>query len=225
MFKPSARWVTSTVAIAACAIPMAGLAYGAAGESPRTDSAPSFRHDVAGQLAGLTAGAPDISGNEINALREMIRPVPENSPVDVGPALSQMEPLESGRELYAGENGRMVGVASKRGDVCYVVSRDAAFAVAGCVQTLGKSGVHVSIESRANRTFWLNGLAADGVTSVTVNTRDGGTEKVDLGRNAFVWKAKSFTEGALPTSLTVVRGGETYEQDVPVDPGVLKPVG
>lgn len=174
-----------------------------------------FSHDAAEDIRADVPRAAGLEPFEIEVLTRLFNGAPVRPDSDMGPILEEMRPFNEGRVLYDGQAGRLAALASDRGDVCYVLSRNGAALMSTCVGDLPESGVDLTV-FRAGERYVLPAIIATDVTSVTFRTGSGRRIDVPLGENGFVWDVQASDTEGYPVEIVVARAGTTFTSPVSI---------
>lgn len=174
-----------------------------------------FAHDAANSTTNKSKTPTHLAVFEVAALRQMFDGAPVDVSSDHGPVAAEMKPLGEGRILFDGAAGRLAALDSKRGDVCYVLSRNGAPAMSTCVGDLPATGVAFSVFLDGPR-FLIPALVADDVTGVDFVLADGTLRSVPIGANGFVWEVAGDLPGEYPVDMVVTRGGKRLHAPVSI---------
>jgi hypothetical protein len=192
------RRVATVVAIAAMSVLSASAVVGA------TDIPSPFHHEIASKVPALhNAQLPGLTDAEVSILKQGLGQHERRLDVDTGPALSEIK-LEGGVALLDEPGvGRVAAVEGTRGDLCFVSSYEGRVMGVDCASELRPSGIAYSNTSGARGEF-LVGVAAEGVSSITVRDRSGEVTPASIHNGAFAWRGEA---GSTPAAVTIVRDG------------------
>ncbi len=145
-------------------------------------------HRASTQIAGTTAvdhAAP--TSKELGIIRALVGGVPSDSADYTGPTTEDLPSLDDAKVVFdESDQGRVVAIAMKSGEVCFTASLEGRHLGATCVPDLNDEGMSY-VTARDGDLDAVFGLVASDVTAVEVHDKAGKVADAVVENHVYLW--------------------------------------